>query len=48
MSLGRVRVMNIKLGGLEPGSYRILKGPELEELLREAGVGGKTSGTAEK
>lgn len=48
LELRRVKVMNIRLGSLEPGSYRILKGPELEELLREAGVAWQAKDTAEK
>ena len=35
--LKRVRIMNIKLDGLESGKYRFVTGPELEELLREIG-----------
>ena len=33
VSLRRVRIMNIKLGSLEVGKYRELKGDELEKLL---------------
>lgn len=37
-SLKRIRVMNIKLDGLQYGSYRELRGEELEQLYREAGM----------
>ena len=33
VSLKRIRIMNIKLGSLEVGKYRELKGDELETLL---------------
>jgi len=32
-SLERIRIMNIRLGGLPPGEYRILNGDELDKLL---------------
>jgi 23S rRNA pseudouridine2604 synthase len=35
--LQRVRVMNIKIGQLAPGSYRAIKGTELDILLRSLG-----------
>lgn len=36
VSLKRIRVMNITLGGLKPGEYRRLEGNEKAELYREA------------
>ena len=33
--LTRIRVMNIRLGALTPGSYREVRGEELQELRRE-------------
>lgn len=36
--LKRVRVMNIKIGMLQPGQYRIIKGEELKEFLKELGM----------
>ncbi len=33
--LKRVRVANVKLGGLKPGNYRVVTGEELEVLYRE-------------
>ena len=33
VSLRRVRIMNIKLGSLEVGKYREIKGNELDKLL---------------
>ena len=38
LQLKRVRIMNIKLDGLEHSEYRELKGEELEELYRLAGL----------
>lgn len=38
MQLKRVRVMNILLGKMKPGDYRIVEGTELEELYRQAGL----------
>ena len=38
VSLKRVRVMNIELGGLKTGEYRRIEGNELEELYRLAGM----------
>lgn len=37
-SLKRIRVMNIKLDGLQYGTYREITGSELEQLYREAGM----------
>ncbi|HYF10217.1 MAG TPA: pseudouridine synthase [Candidatus Paceibacterota bacterium] len=36
--LKRVRVMNIRLGDLKPGSYRKIEGAELTEFLRSLGL----------
>lgn len=36
--LRRERVMNIKLGKMKPGTYRVIEGEELETLYREAGM----------
>ncbi len=36
--LQRVRVMNIKIGNLAPGSYRAIKGTELDIFLRSLGM----------
>lgn len=36
--LKRIRVMNIRLEGLAPGEYREVRGQELEQLYREAGL----------
>ncbi len=36
--LKRVRVMNIKLGGLPPGKYRAVEGDELAEFLKSLGL----------
>lgn len=36
--LKRVRVMNIELGQMKPGSFREIKGNELEDLYRLAGL----------
>jgi 23S rRNA pseudouridine2604 synthase len=33
-SLKRVRVMNVRLGDLSPGGYRLIEGEELQEFLR--------------
>lgn len=38
LSLKRVRVMNIELGEMKPGSYREITGGELKELYRQAGL----------
>lgn len=38
LSLKRVRVMNIELGEMKPGSYREITGRELKELYRQAGL----------
>jgi 23S rRNA pseudouridine2604 synthase len=37
-SLKRVRIMNIRLGGLKEGTYRELKGAELEKLRAALGI----------
>lgn len=37
-SLKRTRVMNIELGNLIPGKYRVVEGEELERLYRDAGL----------
>lgn len=36
--LKRVRVMNIRIDGLKPGSFREITGEELEALYHEAGI----------
>ena len=36
--LKRIRVMNIKLEGLESGNYRELKGSELSKFLKSLGL----------
>jgi len=36
--LKRIRVMNVALGKLIPGNYRVVSGPELEALYRDAGL----------
>ncbi len=36
--LKRIRVMNIKLGNLQPGQFRTIKGLELKEFLQNLGV----------
>jgi 23S rRNA pseudouridine2604 synthase len=36
--LARTRIMHIRLGGLRPGTYRHLKGPELQELFSALGI----------
>lgn len=36
--LKRVRVMNIKLGNLNPGSFRTIKGAELDAFLASLGI----------
>lgn len=36
-NLTRIRIMNIELGNLKPGQYRILKGRELKTFLKELG-----------
>lgn len=36
--LRRARIMNIKLGQLQSGQYRLIKGQELKEFLKELGV----------
>lgn len=33
-ALNRIRIMNIELGGLKPGTYRVVAGAELRELKR--------------
>lgn len=38
LSLKRVRVMNIELGEMKPGSCREITGRELKELYRQAGL----------
>jgi len=38
LDINRTRIMNIKLGNLKPGSYRVISGVELEELLFELGM----------
>lgn len=35
LDINRIRIMNIKLGNLKSGSYRIISGEEIDELLRE-------------
>jgi 23S rRNA pseudouridine2604 synthase len=37
-SLKRVRIANVTLGELKPNQYRILKGEELESLLKELNI----------
>ncbi len=39
-TLTRVRVMNVELGDLESGAYRVLRGEELETLYRMCGING--------
>lgn len=39
-SIKRVRIMNIRLGRLEPGKYREIKGGELAALYKECGLAG--------
>lgn len=36
--LKRVRVLNIKLGGLKPGQHRAIKGEELKKFLKDLGL----------
>ena len=36
--LKRIRVMNIRLGTLKPGQYRVIQGAELKEFLRGLGL----------
>jgi 23S rRNA pseudouridine2604 synthase len=36
--LKRVRVMNVKLGGLPTGQYRAIEGAELAEFLKALGL----------
>ena len=38
VELKRVRVMNIKLGGLKPGTFRSIEKGELEEFLKMLGI----------
>ena len=38
VELKRVRVMNIKLGGLKPGTFRAIEGAELETFLHALGI----------
>lgn len=38
VSLKRIRVMNIELGSLKPGEYRVLEREELKELYRRCGM----------
>lgn len=38
VGIRRVRVLNIMLGGLKPGEYRIVEGEELAALYRQAGL----------
>lgn len=37
-AIKRIRVMNIKLAGLNPGDYRVLQGEELRQLYTECGM----------
>ncbi|MGN0331127.1 MAG: pseudouridine synthase [Kineothrix sp.] len=37
-ALKRERIMNIRLGGLRPGEYRVLHGEELSRLYQECGI----------
>ncbi len=39
VKLKRIRVLNIELGTLKPGEYRVITGEELEEFYRQAGIG---------
>lgn len=41
VDLKRVRIMNIRLGGLAAGQYREIRGEELRRLLRAVGLDGK-------
>jgi 23S rRNA pseudouridine2604 synthase len=41
VDLNRVRIMNIELGSLPEGHYKVLKGEPLEELLEELGLEGR-------
>jgi len=36
--LKRVRIINIKLGTLQSGQYRLIKGEELKEFLKQLGI----------
>jgi 16S rRNA U516 pseudouridylate synthase RsuA-like enzyme len=38
-NLKRSRILNIKIGTLQPGEYRKIVGPELEELFQTIGLG---------
>jgi len=38
IDLKRIRVMNIKLGNLQPGKYRVLQGEELSDFLKALGM----------
>lgn len=44
VSIRRVRVLNIKLGDLRAGAYRVVEGEELAELYRQAGLARTTRG----
>lgn len=47
VAIRRVRVLNITLGSLRPGMYRVLEGEELAELYRQTGLTCTASGTAD-
>jgi 23S rRNA pseudouridine2604 synthase len=38
LDLQRIRIMNITLGNLRPGQYRVVKGAELDEFLAMVGM----------
>ena len=38
VELERVRIMNITLGNLRPGSYRPIEGDELKVFLKDLGI----------
>ena len=42
-ALKRSRVLNITLGDLEPGQYRVLEGDELRELYEQCAVAKEVS-----
>lgn len=42
-ALKRSRVLNIMLGDLEPGQYRVLEGDELRELYEQCAVAKEVS-----
>lgn len=44
IDLNRVRIMNVELGSLREGHYKILSGEVLEELLEELEMGDRTDG----